>query len=95
MGLNGVRNAQTALTAVLAGSILTNFATAAPYPTQSDPFAVLDPQIVVLPDNMTWADYVKPPGTTVSNPQGHCFSFQELKGINVSFSGKIQFLEAS
>ncbi|KAH8163977.1 metalloprotease M11 [Xylaria polymorpha] len=68
MGLNGVRNAQTALTAVLAGSILTNFATAAPYPTQSDPFAVLDPQIVVLPDNMTWADYVKPPGTTWSDP---------------------------
>ncbi|KAI0439490.1 hypothetical protein F4803DRAFT_531074 [Xylaria telfairii] len=63
MGLSRV-----AFTAALAGSILTNSATAAPYPTQSDPFAVLDPQNVVLPDNMTWADYVKPPGTTWSDP---------------------------
>ncbi|KAI0550986.1 hypothetical protein F4679DRAFT_541087 [Xylaria curta] len=68
MGLNAVHNVQTTLTAVLAGSILTNSATAAPYPTLSDPFAVLDPQNVVLPDNMTWADYLKPPGTTWSDP---------------------------
>ncbi|KAI0458849.1 hypothetical protein F5B21DRAFT_457952 [Xylaria acuta] len=68
MGLNTVYNVQTALTAVLAGSMLIGPATAAPYPTQSDPFAVLDPQNIVLPDNMTWADYVKPPGTTWSDP---------------------------
>ncbi|KAI0409283.1 M6 metalloprotease [Xylaria palmicola] len=69
MGLNAVYNVRTAVTAVLAGSLLANSATAAPYPThQSDPFAVLDPQNIVLPDNMTWADYVKPPGTTWSDP---------------------------
>ncbi|KAI8948756.1 M6 metalloprotease [Xylaria longipes] len=64
----GLHNVQTVLTAVLAGSMLTNSVTAVPYPTQSDPFAVLDPQNIVLPDNMTWADYVKPPGTTWSDP---------------------------
>jgi hypothetical protein len=58
------------MAAVLAGSMLTNFvwASVVQYPTQSDPFAVLDPQKIVLPDNMTWADYVRPPGTTWSDP---------------------------
>ncbi|KAJ2971184.1 hypothetical protein NUW58_g9486 [Xylaria curta] len=68
MGLDAIRNVQTVLTAVLAGSVWTNSAVAAPYPALSDPFAVLDPQNVVFPDNMTWADYVKPPGTTWSDP---------------------------
>ncbi|KAI0468227.1 hypothetical protein F4859DRAFT_506337 [Xylaria cf. heliscus] len=67
MSLNGVHNVQAVLTAALAGSMLTNSVIAAPCPTQSDPFAVLDLQKVVLPDNMTWADYVKPPGTTWSD----------------------------
>lgn len=49
--------------AALAGSTFTRYVTAAPYSSQSDPFAVLDPQNIVLPDNMTWADYTKPPGT--------------------------------
>lgn len=33
-----------------------------------NPFAVLDPQNYVNPDNMTWADYVRPPGTSWSDP---------------------------
>ncbi|KAI1148481.1 hypothetical protein F4825DRAFT_94472 [Nemania diffusa] len=69
MGLKTGHNVRTAVTAVLAGSMLASSVTAAPHPTQSasDPFAVLDPQNIVLPDNMTWADYVKPPGTTWSD----------------------------
>ncbi|KAI0533858.1 hypothetical protein GGR58DRAFT_505903 [Xylaria digitata] len=54
--------------AVLSGSMLTSYVTAAPRLSQNDPFAVLDPQNIVLPDNMTWADYVAPPGTTWSDP---------------------------
>jgi hypothetical protein len=34
----------------------------------SDPFAVLDPQNWVNPDDMTWADFVAPPGTNWSDP---------------------------
>ncbi|KAF2182305.1 M6 metalloprotease [Zopfia rhizophila CBS 207.26] len=34
----------------------------------TDPFKVLDPQNWVNPDNMTWADYRAPPGTTWSDP---------------------------
>ncbi|KAJ8105239.1 hypothetical protein ONZ43_g7504 [Nemania bipapillata] len=70
MGVNTARHVRTVVTAVLAGSMLTNSVAAAPHPTQSesDPFAVLDPQNIVLPDNMTWADYVKPPGTTWADP---------------------------
>ncbi|KAI1280239.1 hypothetical protein F5Y07DRAFT_338313 [Xylaria sp. FL0933] len=58
---------QMATTAVLAGSILTSFVAAAPVSSQSDPFAILDPQKIVLPDNMTWADYVPVPGTSWSD----------------------------
>ncbi|KAI1923134.1 hypothetical protein LOZ58_003700 [Ophidiomyces ophidiicola] len=36
--------------------------------TPEDPFAVLDPQNWVNPDNMTWADWRAPPGTDWSNP---------------------------
>jgi len=58
---------------LLAGSSLTSsFVSAVPYngagAGSDDPFAVLDQQHIVLPDNMTWADYVKPPGTTWSDP---------------------------
>ncbi len=70
MGLavaNSIRH-QTAATAVLAGSTLTSYVTAAPFTSQYDPFAVLDPQNIVLPDNITWADYITPPGTTWSDP---------------------------
>ncbi|KAI2635620.1 hypothetical protein GGS26DRAFT_604566 [Hypomontagnella submonticulosa] len=34
----------------------------------SDPFKVLDPQNWVNPDNMTWADYKTPPGTSWNDP---------------------------
>lgn len=34
----------------------------------SDPFAVLDPQNWVAPENMTWADYKYPPNTSWNNP---------------------------
>lgn len=33
-----------------------------------DPFAVIDPQNWVNPDNMTWDDYKRPPGTSRSDP---------------------------
>ncbi|KAG9236772.1 M6 family metalloprotease domain-containing protein [Amylocarpus encephaloides] len=35
---------------------------------EEDPFAILDPQNWVNPDNMTWADFRTPPGTNWSNP---------------------------
>lgn len=35
---------------------------------KSDPFAILDPQNWVNPDNMTWNDYVNPPGTNWADP---------------------------
>lgn len=48
---------------------------AAPAPTPQtrtsaarDPFAILDAQKWVNPDNMTWADFVAPPGTSWSDP---------------------------
>ncbi|RWA10444.1 hypothetical protein EKO27_g4660 [Xylaria grammica] len=67
MGLNSIRR-RMATPAALAGSILTSYVAAAPCLSQNDPFAVLDPQNIVLPDNMTWADYVAPPGTTWWDP---------------------------
>ncbi|GAP85111.2 putative m6 family metalloprotease domain-containing protein [Rosellinia necatrix] len=69
MGLSTLQTVRAAATAVLAGSMLASSVAAAPYPARdSDPFAILDPQNIVLPDNMTWADYVKPPGTNWSDP---------------------------
>ncbi|KAI1157667.1 hypothetical protein F5B18DRAFT_665807 [Nemania serpens] len=70
MGLAIANNVRTAVTAVLlAGSMITNSVLAVPHCSrgESDPFAVLDLQDIVLPDNMTSADYVKPPGTTWSD----------------------------
>ena len=57
---------------VLATSVLGS-AFAAPAPrlhrrAPSDPFTVLDPQKWVNPDNMTWADFVAPPGTNWADP---------------------------
>ncbi|KAI1305109.1 hypothetical protein F5Y03DRAFT_164342 [Xylaria venustula] len=57
-----------ATTAALAGSILTGYVAAAPVSSQNDPFAILDQQKIVLPDNITWADYVPVPGTNWSDP---------------------------
>ncbi|OTB10900.1 hypothetical protein K445DRAFT_360066 [Daldinia sp. EC12] len=53
---------------VLVGAILSGQTRAAPFVPQSDPFKVLDPQNWVNPDNMTWADYKTPPGTSWSDP---------------------------
>ena len=59
-----------ALTGVLTGSLLlTAPATAAPPAgAPGGAFAVLDPQQWANPDAMTWADYVRPPGTTWNDP---------------------------
>lgn len=55
----------------LAGSVV-NMAYAVPaiVPRQAaaDPFAPIDPQKWVNPDNMTWDDFVAPPKTTWSDP---------------------------
>ncbi|KAL0578496.1 hypothetical protein V5O48_003489 [Marasmius crinis-equi] len=59
--------------AVVASTIF-NVASAAPAPAPrprqvlADPFAILDPQNWVNPDNMTWDDFVTPPGTTWGDP---------------------------
>ncbi|CAO2653547.1 Nn.00g029580.m01.CDS01 [Neocucurbitaria sp. VM-36] len=56
---------------VFAGTML-NMASAipaiAPRQTPSDPFAPIDPQNWVNPDNMTWDDFLAPPSTTWSDP---------------------------
>ncbi|KAH9905649.1 M6 family metalloprotease [Xylariomycetidae sp. FL2044] len=64
----------TVLAGLLAASAF-NPAQAAPYKVYrttntsfTDPFAILDPQMVVLPDNMTWSEFVAPPGTNWSDP---------------------------
>ena len=55
-----------------ATALITN-AFAAPAPrlqrrASSDPFAILDPQNWVNPDNMTWADFKPPPGVDWADP---------------------------
>ncbi|KAH7029265.1 uncharacterized protein B0I36DRAFT_244161 [Microdochium trichocladiopsis] len=56
--------ASTLVSAVLtAGLWLPQLVRSAPLSATGDPFAVLDPQNWVNPDNMTWDDYVRPPGT--------------------------------
>lgn len=47
---------------------LAKYSSAAPCAPQTDPFKVLDPQNWVNPDNMTWADYKTPPGTSWNDP---------------------------
>ncbi|KAJ4287714.1 hypothetical protein N0V90_012417 [Kalmusia sp. IMI 367209] len=67
-------NGHTVSRVAFATALLTS-AIAAPAPAlrfqrraSADPFAVLDPQNWVNPDNMTWADFVAPPGTNWANP---------------------------
>lgn len=55
------------LAAVLTGALLTQPALAAPKSSE-DPFAVLDKQNWVNPDDMTWADFKAPPGTKWNDP---------------------------
>lgn len=66
------KSLSTAFLVALACALLEPaFAAPAPAPrpqTSTDPFAILDPQKWVNPDNMTWADFVAPPGTTWSDP---------------------------
>ncbi|KAI1398637.1 M6 metalloprotease [Hypoxylon fuscum] len=61
----GVSRQAVAVT-ILVG--LANYSWAAPCASQSDPFKVLDPQNWVNPDNMTWEDYITPPGTSWNDP---------------------------
>ena len=60
------------LAAVLLNTLSIQSVNAAPNPHarrsataagNDDPFAVIDPQNWVNPDNMTWADWKTPPGT--------------------------------
>ncbi|KAK6338531.1 hypothetical protein TWF730_002594 [Orbilia blumenaviensis] len=54
---------------VVASGLLSPNARAAPTRHASgDPFAIIDPQNWVNPDNMTWADYLAPPGTNWADP---------------------------
>ncbi|KAI1505039.1 M6 family metalloprotease [Biscogniauxia marginata] len=63
----------------LVGALLVNTIRAAPVTRdEEDPFKVLDPQNYVLPDNMTWSEYVAPPGTNWSDPS--------RKGSNRNFN---------
>jgi len=47
---------------------LPQLALSAPFQATVNPFAVIDPQNWVNPDNMTWDDYVRPPGTNWGDP---------------------------
>lgn len=58
----------TASIAVLASSILVALAAPTGNAQPNDPFAILDPQNWVNPDNMTWSDFVAPPGTNWADP---------------------------
>ncbi|KAF6805161.1 m6 family metalloprotease domain-containing protein [Colletotrichum musicola] len=56
-----------AVLAAAVGALVFNQATAASCNSYT-PFEPIDPQNWVNPDNMTWDDFVKPPGTDWSNP---------------------------
>ncbi|KAF2730981.1 M6 metalloprotease [Polyplosphaeria fusca] len=58
----------TAFKAIATSFVLMQLTFAAPTPQSSDPFAVLDPQEWVNPDNMTWSDFVAPPNTNWGDP---------------------------
>ncbi|KAF9731035.1 hypothetical protein PMIN06_003636 [Paraphaeosphaeria minitans] len=65
-------NGRTVSRVILTAALLTT-TFAAPAPrllrrASSDPFAILDEQKWVNPDNMTWADFKAPPGTSWSDP---------------------------
>ncbi|KAF2258208.1 M6 metalloprotease [Lojkania enalia] len=69
MCLKGVTKMRsTVVDAVVIGLVFSNVVSTAPTPQASDPFAILDPQNWVNPDNMTWEDYVVPPGTSWADP---------------------------
>ncbi|KAI0389297.1 M6 metalloprotease [Xylariaceae sp. FL0594] len=68
MGFNKAHG-RAAIALLAATSLASASAVSYPVAGSDDPFAVLDPQKVVLPDNMTWADYVRPPGTTWNDPK--------------------------
>ncbi|KAL8388836.1 hypothetical protein RB595_008964 [Gaeumannomyces hyphopodioides] len=61
------RSGMAAAAAAAVASLLLRGAHAVPC-TPRDPFAVVDPQNWVNPDNMTWAEYKRPPGTNWSDP---------------------------
>ncbi|WEW56671.1 hypothetical protein PRK78_002119 [Emydomyces testavorans] len=87
------------LAAFLISTLLVQPATAAPKSPRSDPsedghrdddpFAVLDPQTWVNPDNMTWADWRAPPGTNWSDPtrKGSIRNFK-IALVTVDYSDK-------
>lgn len=60
------------LVAVLASTLLLQPASAVPHgdgkPHRDEPFAILDPQNWVNPDNMTWDDWRAPPNTNWADP---------------------------
>ena len=53
------------------------------------PFAPIDPQNWVNPDNMTWGDFVPPPSTTWSDParKGRDRNFN-IAMVTVDYPGK-------
>ncbi|KAK2873449.1 hypothetical protein FQN49_002356, partial [Arthroderma sp. PD_2] len=60
-----------------------------PHHGHHDPFAVLDPQNWVNPDNMTWADFRAPPGTKWNDPtrKGSVRNFN-IALVNVDYPDK-------
>ena len=54
--------------AALTVGVLAGSAAKVPCVPPGDPFAIIDPQNWVNPDNMTWADFRAPPGTNWSDP---------------------------
>ncbi|KAH6715279.1 hypothetical protein BKA61DRAFT_349944 [Leptodontidium sp. MPI-SDFR-AT-0119] len=70
---NGPQRRWEYLAAALVGALLARSGNAAPLNSRSDfsdddPFAILDLQDWVNPDNMTWDDWKSPPGTNWSDP---------------------------
>lgn len=57
--------------------------------TAPQPFAPIDPQNWVNPDNMTWEDYVAPPSTSWSDPgrKGRSRNFN-IAMVTVDYPGK-------
>ncbi|KAH7321528.1 hypothetical protein BKA65DRAFT_608750 [Rhexocercosporidium sp. MPI-PUGE-AT-0058] len=80
---NGSQRRWEYLAAALVAAVFVQSGTAAPLNSRSDfsdsdPFAILDLQDWVNPDNMTWDDWKSPPGTNWSDPT--------VKGTNRNFN---------
>ncbi|KAI6083104.1 M6 metalloprotease [Hypoxylon rubiginosum] len=61
------KSRQAVIATVLMG--LAKYSSAVPCTRgQTDPFRIIDPQNWVNPDNMTWADFKAPPGTSWNDP---------------------------